>query len=79
MAYTLITNVTTEVAAELPLKLIDLKVVLYIIFINLVAYILNWLLGFVLKNVSERIGWHRTTITMMIPLMKFIVCMMALY
>ena len=41
MAYTLITNVTTEVAAELPLKLIDLKVVLYIIFINLVAYILN--------------------------------------
>ena len=79
MADTLLSNVTTEVAAELPFKTIDLNLVLYIIFIIVFAYVLNWLLGFVLTRISERMGWHRTTVTMIIPLLKLLVSVTALY
>lgn len=79
MADTLLSNVTTGVTAELPLKTIDANLVLYIIFIVVVAYVLTWLLGFILTNVSERIGWYRTTITMIIPLLKLLVYVTALY
>jgi small-conductance mechanosensitive channel len=79
MADTLLSNVTTGVTAELPLKTIDANLVLYIIFIIVVAYVLTWLLGFILTNVSERIGWYRTTITMIIPLLKLLVYVAALY
>ncbi|HJJ50234.1 MAG TPA: mechanosensitive ion channel [Methanocorpusculum sp.] len=74
-----ITNITTEVAVELPFKDIDLNLILYIIFIIIFAYVLNRVLGFVLKHISERINWHRTTITMIIPLLKLFVYLTALY
>lgn len=75
----LISNVTAGVTAELPLKTIDANLILYIIFIIVVAYVLTWLLGFILMHVSERIGWYRTSITMIIPLLKLLVYLAALY
>jgi small-conductance mechanosensitive channel len=79
MADALLPNVTTGVTAELPLKTIDANLILYIIFVIIVAYALTRLLGFILTNVSERIGWYRTTITMIIPLLKLVVYIAALY
>jgi small-conductance mechanosensitive channel len=79
MAETLITNVTAEVTAELPIKIIDANLILYIVFIIAVAYILTYLLSFILVHVSERIGWYRTTVTMAIPLLKLAVYTVALY
>jgi moderate conductance mechanosensitive channel len=79
MADALLSNVTAGVTAELPLKTIDTNLILYIIFIVIIAYLLTWLLGFILTNVSERIGWYRTTITMIIPLLKLLVYVAALY
>jgi len=79
MADALLPNVTTGVTAELPLKTIDANLILYIIFVIILAYALTRLLGFILTNVSERIGWYRTTITMIIPLLKLVVYIAALY
>ncbi len=79
MADTLLSNVTTEAAAELPLKIIDLNLVLYVLFIIIFAYVLNWLVGFVLTRISERLARYRTTITMLIPLLKLAVYLTALY
>jgi len=75
MADVLLPNVT----AELPLKTIDANLILYIILIIVVAYILTWLLSFVLMHISERIGWYRTSVTMIIPLLKLLVYLVALY
>jgi len=75
MAGVLLPNVT----AELPLKTIDVNLILYIIFIIVVAYVLTWLLSFILMHISERIGWYRTSVTMIIPLLKLLVYLVALY
>ena len=75
MADVLLPNVT----AELPLKTIDANLILYIIFIIVVAYVLTWLLSFFLVHISERIGWYRTSVTMIIPLLKLLVYLVALY
>ncbi|MEN6397226.1 MAG: mechanosensitive ion channel domain-containing protein, partial [Methanoregula sp.] len=75
MADVLLPNVT----AELPLKTIDANLILYIIFIIVVAYVLTWLLSIVLMHISERIGWYRTSVTMIIPLLKLLVYLVALY
>jgi small-conductance mechanosensitive channel len=75
MADALLSNVT----AELPLRTIDVNLILYILFIVVIAYVLTWLLGFILMHVSERIGWYRTSITMIIPLLKLFVYLGALY
>jgi len=75
MADVLLPNVT----AELPLKTIDANLILYIIFIIVVAYVLTWLLSFILMHISERIGWYRTSVTMIIPLLKLLVYLVALY
>jgi small-conductance mechanosensitive channel len=75
MADALLSNVT----AELPLKTIDANLILYIIFIIVIAYVLSWLLSFILMHVSERIGWYRTSVTMIIPLLKLLVYLVALY
>jgi small-conductance mechanosensitive channel len=75
MADVLLPNVT----AELPLKTIDANLILYIIFIIVVAYVLTWLLSFILMHISERIGWYRTSVTMIIPLLKLFVYLVALY
>lgn len=79
MADALISNVTTGVTAELPLKTIDANLILYIIAIVVLAYILTWLLGLILTQISERIGWYRTSITMIIPLLKFLIYAIAIY
>ncbi|MCK9632017.1 MAG: mechanosensitive ion channel family protein [Methanoregula sp.] len=79
MADTLLTNVTSEVASELPIKNIDVNLIVYIISIIVIAYVLTWLLSFILIHVSERIGWYRTSITMTIPLLKLLVYIVALY
>jgi small-conductance mechanosensitive channel len=75
-------NVTAEFSnatAELPLKTIDANLILHIIIIIVIAYILTWLLGFILMKVSERVGWYRTSITMIIPLLKLLIYAIALY
>ncbi len=79
MADTLLSNVTTDVLAELPIKTIDVNLILYVLFIIIFAYVLNRLLGFILTHISERMGRYRTTITMLIPLLKLVVYVIALY
>ncbi len=68
-----------NVTAGLALKTIDAGLILYIIFIIITAYLITWLLSFILVHVSERIGWYRTTVTMTIPLLKLAVYIIALY
>jgi len=75
MAVGLLPNITTE----LPIKTIDGNLILYIIVIIIVAYVLSYLLSFILVHVSERIGWYRTSVTMIIPLLKLLVYGVALY
>ncbi len=65
--------------ADLPLKTIDVNLVLYVLFIIIFAYVLNWLLSFFLTHISERAGRYCTTITMLIPLLKLAVYAVALY
>ncbi|WAC04370.1 MAG: mechanosensitive ion channel [Methanoregula sp.] len=79
MAVSLLPNVTADVTAELPLKTLDANVVLYIIFVIVLAYVLSYLLSFILVRVSEWIGWYRTSVTMIIPLLKLLVYAVALY
>jgi small-conductance mechanosensitive channel len=84
MADALFPNVTADtllpgVSAELPLKTIDANLVLHIIFIVVIAYVLTRVLSFILMHVSERIGWYRTSITMIIPLLKLLVYALAFY
>lgn len=78
-AETLLSNVTTDVLAELPLKTIDVNLILYVLFIIIFAYVLNRVLGYILTHISERMGRYRTTITMLIPLLKLVVYVVALY
>jgi small-conductance mechanosensitive channel len=75
MAVSLLPNVS----AELPLKTLDTNLILYIVFIIVVAYILTYLLSFLLVRISERVGWYRTSITMIIPLLKLVVYAVAFY
>ncbi|WP_292420107.1 mechanosensitive ion channel family protein, partial [Methanoregula sp.] len=75
MADVLLSNVT----AELPLKTIDANLILYVIFIIVIAYVVTWLLSFILMHISERIGWYRTSVTMIIPLLKLLVYLVAIY
>ena len=82
MADALLSNVTAElstVTAELPFKTIDANLIIYIISIIVIAYVLSRLFSFVLMHVSERIGWYRTSITMIIPLLKLLVYGVAFY
>jgi len=84
MAGTLLSNVSAETllsqgAAELPFKTIDANIVLYIISILVFAYVTTYLLSFILTQVSERIGWYRTSVTMIIPLLKIAIYTVSLY
>jgi moderate conductance mechanosensitive channel len=86
MANTLIANVSTinsaiisDTAAGLPIRTIDANLIIYIIAIIIIAYVLTFLLSFILVRVSERIGWYRTSVTMIIPLLKLIIYLVALY
>jgi moderate conductance mechanosensitive channel len=73
------TNVLTNVTSNLPIKTIDTNLILYVAFILIIAYILSYLLSFILIHLSERIGWYRTSVTMAIPLLKLFVYAVALY
>jgi small-conductance mechanosensitive channel len=81
MADSLLTNVTslTNITADLPLKTIDANLIIYIVFILVFAYILTYLLSILLVQISERIGWYRASITMIIPLLKLLVYAVAVY
>jgi small-conductance mechanosensitive channel len=68
-------NLTTE----LTIKSIDANLILYIVLVLIAAYVLTRVLSFLLISVSERIGWYRTTITMLIPLLKLVVYLTAFY
>jgi len=73
------TGLLSNVTAELPLKTIDAGVVLNIIFVIIIAYILTYLLSFLLFHISERISWYRTSLTMIIPLLKLLIYSVAFY
>jgi len=75
----LLSNVTVDVTTNLPIKTIDGNLILYIVFVITIAYVLTYLLSFILLNVSERTGWYRSTVTMAVPLLKLIVYTVALY
>lgn len=75
MAVSLLPNVS----AELPLKTLDTNLLLYVVFVIVVAYILTYLLSFLLVRISERVGRYRTSITMIIPLLKLVVYAVAFY
>ncbi len=53
--------------------------VLNIIFVIIIAYVLTYLLSFILFHISERISWYRTSLTMVIPLLKLLIYSVALY
>ncbi|WP_321505022.1 mechanosensitive ion channel domain-containing protein [uncultured Methanoregula sp.] len=72
-------NVLSNVTAELPVKTIDANLILYVVIIIIIAYVLTYLLSFILVHVSERIGWYRTSVNMIIPLLKLLVYTLALY
>jgi moderate conductance mechanosensitive channel len=75
MAQELIPNLS----AELPVKAMDVNTILYIVVIIIIAILLSRLLSFLLIQISERVGWYRTSITMTIPLLKVIIYLVALY
>jgi moderate conductance mechanosensitive channel len=84
MAGTILSNVSAETilaqgASDLPFRTIDSHLILYIIGILVFAYITTYLLSFILTQVSERIGWYRTTVTMTIPLLKIAIYTISLY
>lgn len=75
MADALLPNIT----GDLPLTMIDLNLVLFIVGIIVFAYILVHILSYLLVRVSERIGHYRTSIAMIIPLLKIIIYAIAFY
>ena len=77
MAVSLLPNVTTDL--QLPIKTIDANLVLYIVLVIVIAYVLTYLLSFILIRFSERIGWYRTSVMMIIPLLKLLIYAGALY
>ncbi|GAB6283857.1 MAG: mechanosensitive ion channel family protein [Methanoregula sp.] len=79
VADTIIPNITADITSGLPFKTIDANLILYIVGIIVVAYVLTYLLRFILIRVSERIGWYRTSVTMIIPLLKIIIYTVSLY
>ena len=79
VADTIVPNITANIAADLPFKTIDANLILYITAIIIVAYVLTYLLSFILIRVSERIGWYRTSVTMIIPLLKIVIYTVSLY
>ena len=74
-----VTDLFSNVTADLPIKTIDANLVLYIAFILVVTYALTYLLSFLLVRISERIGWYRTSVTMIIPLLKLLIYATAVY
>lgn len=64
---------------EIPAGIIKAETILYILYVLVLAYILVWVLSFLLKKIAERAGVYRTYITMIIPLLKITIYISALY
>ncbi|MEN6442696.1 MAG: mechanosensitive ion channel domain-containing protein [Methanoregula sp.] len=73
------TTLLSNVTAELPLKTIDPPLVLNIILVIIVAYVLTYVLSYILVHFSERISWYRSSLTMVIPLLKLLIYTIAFY
>lgn len=65
----------SEIASAMP----GTVEILNIILILVVAYLIVRVTDFVLRRISERAGRYRITVTMVIPLMKIIVYVLAVY
>ncbi len=72
-------SILSQGAAESPFRTIDANLILFIIGLIIVAYVITYLLSFILTRVSERIGWYRSSVTMIIPLLKIVIYAIALY
>ncbi len=68
-----------DIAGDLQLTAIDLNLVLYIVGIIVIAYLLVYMLSHILVLISERVGHHRTSIAMIIPLLKILIYAFAIY
>ena len=58
---------------------IDIGIVIDAISIIVIAYLLTWVITFVLTRFSERVGIYRVTVKMVIPLLKFSIYGVAFY
>ena len=65
----------SNISSSLP----DVGVVITIVLILVAAYLIVKIADFLLRRISERAGRYRITVTMVIPLMKIIVYVSALY
>lgn len=64
---------------EVPIKPIDLGTILSLILIIIGAYLVTRIITYILIKVSERVGEHRITVKMVVPLLKFAIYGIALY
>lgn len=62
-----------------PIPTIDTGTVLNSVFIIIIAYLLIWVITFILTWFSERVGKYRITVKMVIPLLKFSIYGIAIY
>lgn len=64
---------------SLPIEEIDPGTILTLIYIIVAAWLAVKVISWVLRQISERAGQYRFTITMVIPLLKLIIYLAALY
>jgi small-conductance mechanosensitive channel len=58
---------------------IDIGTVLFIAEIIIIAYVLVFILTFLLRKVSEQVGQYRIIVKTLIPLLKFVIYLWAIY
>jgi small-conductance mechanosensitive channel len=61
------------------IPMIDVGTVLYIAEIIVIAYILVYVLSFLLRKISEQVGQYRIVVKTLIPLLKFLIYLGAIY
>jgi len=64
---------------DVPLKTVNFGTILSSILIILLAYLLTRIITYILIRFSERVGEHRITVKMVVPLLKFAIYGIALY
>lgn len=64
---------------EFQIATIDAGLILYILYVIVVAYVAAWLITMAVRQIAERVGMYRTTVTMVIPLVKTTIYILALY
>jgi small-conductance mechanosensitive channel len=65
--------------SALLLKEIDTFTVLYVVYVLIAAYIIVWIVAYLLTHFSERSGQYRIAVDTLIPLIKVVVYSVALY